>query len=135
MSEEEETRFEQHCLNARVARKLWKTVRIFVSNIVPPEQTVTAAPWYARFFQFSNELWLKSAAVMAAVLLPITGWQQFVIADLTGLHAEYGHPGKRFGKRRGGKGNPLRTPSATVEVTLPSDAEFAFISQYSRRAK
>jgi hypothetical protein len=126
MSEEEETRFEQHCFECASCTEAVEAVRIFVSNIVPPEQTVTAAPWYARFFQFSNELWLKSAAVMAAVLLPITGWQQFVIADLTGLHANTVILARGLEKGAAERAAPLRTPSATVEVTLPSDAEFAF---------
>jgi hypothetical protein len=112
LAEEERARFEQHYFECAECADAVAAGQTFLSHIGPqPSRRV----W-----------WQQPAAAIAALFLAVVGGQQFVIAQLTAPHAnsvifvrplEKGVPYRAY---------TLRTPSATIEVSLPSDATDPF---------
>jgi hypothetical protein len=124
MSEEERIYFEQHCLECITCAKAVESGRIFISNITPPP---APARWRGRILNLiPSGPWLRPAAVMAALWLPVFGWQQFMIADLTGAHANTVILARGLEKGPVENAYPIRTSSATIEFSIPPGSEFSF---------
>ena len=87
MSEDEQITFEQHCMDCEICAEAVEAGRIFISNIAPLPEPEAALPahWFAKLTPALS--WIKPAGLVAVLLLPIMGWQQFVIAELSGVHA------------------------------------------------
>jgi hypothetical protein len=130
MSEEEQMCFEQHCMECETCGEAIEAGRIFISNIAPlPEpEPAHSAGWFERLFKTIPTLpWLKPVTLMAALLLPVMGWQRFMIAELSGLHANTIIVASEGEKSAGDRAvRPLTTESATIEITVPANPQFGF---------
>jgi hypothetical protein len=129
MSEQEQTRFEQHCVECVACAEAVEAGRIFISNIVPMPEHAPSMPWFERLFNWlAGATWLKPAALMAALLLPVLGWQQLAISDLTGAHANTVILARGLEKSAAAEKSAylLTTPSATIEFSITQDLDSPF---------
>lgn len=128
MSEDEQITFEQHCMDCEICAEAVEAGRIFISNIAPLPETETAPPahWFAKWTPAAS--WLKPATLVAAFFLPIVGWQQFVIEDLSGVHASTLIMAQGGQKTAPGNepGRHLTTDSATIQFDVSQYPPFGF---------
>jgi len=128
MSEDEQMAFEQHCMDCEICAEAVEAGRIFISNIAPLPEPEAALPahWFAKLTPALS--WIKPAGLVAVLLLPIMGWQQFVIAELSGVHANTLIVAQD-GQKTTAENEPARrltTDSATIQFDVPADAVFGF---------
>jgi Putative zinc-finger len=111
--EDERTQFEEHYFECETCADAVEAGQIFVGNIRP----VAPAPalW-----------WRQPMAAAAALFLVLAGGQQLFIASLLAPQANTTILAREQVKGGEEKAYPLRTPSTTIEVSLPPDTEFSF---------
>jgi hypothetical protein len=128
MSEDQQITFEQHCMDCEICAEGVEAGRVFISNIAPlPEpEAVPPAHWFAKLTPASS--WLKPAGLVAVLLLPIVGWQQFVIAELSGVHGSMVILAQNAQKSTP-ENEPVRrltTDSATIQFDVSAYPGFGF---------
>jgi hypothetical protein len=113
LSEEEQLGFEAHYFECPTCADAVAAGQAFVTDIRP----VVPPP---------VPLWRHPAAAIATLLFAIAATQQFVIARFMAPHANTVILARQ--RERGAEQKPyaLNTPSATVELSLPPEAEFPF---------
>lgn len=128
MPEEEQVRFEQHCVECKICAEAVEAGRILIMNILPTPQAAPSTPWFEGLFKVvATGPWLKQAVAMAALWLPVLGWQQATISDLMGAHANTAILARAIEKGRAEKSPySLTTASATIELCLQQDPPFPF---------
>jgi hypothetical protein len=107
------TRFEEHYFECVECADAVAAGQTFLTHIRPAASV--RRPW-----------WQQPAAAIVALFLAVVGGQQVVIAQLTAPHANsviFVRPQEK-GSRE--KAHTLRTPSATIEVSVPGDMFFPF---------
>jgi hypothetical protein len=117
MPELERARFEEHYFECGACADAVEAGQAFISNIRPFEPPVVAK-W--------RDWWRQPAAAIAALLLAVAGGQQYVIAGLMAPHANSVILARQLEKGVAEKAYSVRTPSATIEVSLPAEAGFPF---------
>jgi hypothetical protein len=128
MPEDEQLCFEQHCVECPTCADAVEAGRIFIANVAPLSQPESSSSWFSRTFKtVARGPWLKPAAAMAAVCLPVVGWQQFRIVDLGGAHANTVIVARAAEKSAEDKTVlPLKTDSATIEFYVPPAPSYSF---------
>ena len=112
LSEEERAHFEKHYFECTECADAVAAGQTFVNHIRPPS--------------IRRVWWPQPAAAMAALFLAVAGGQQFVIGQLAAPHPNSVIFVRPLEKGAGERAYTLRTPSATIEVSLPGEAEYPF---------
>jgi hypothetical protein len=112
LTEEDRARFEEHYFECGECADAVAAGQTFLTHIGPPP---VRSAW-----------WRHPAAALAALFLAVAGGQQFVIAQLTAPHANSVIFARPLEKGANERAYSLRTPSATIEVSLPEDAGYPF---------
>jgi hypothetical protein len=113
LSQEERIQFEEHYFECPECADAIEAGQTFLTHIQP-------GPLVRRVW------WQQPAAAIAALFLAVAGGQQFVIARLTAPHANSVILARQLEKGVGETPYIVRTPSATVEVSLTGETVYPF---------
>lgn len=113
LSEEEQLSFEAHYFECTTCAEAVEAGQAFVANVRPVAS-------------MRIPIWRQPAAAIAALLFVMLGIQQFLMVGLGEPQANTVILARQ--RERGVEERPytLKTPSATVELSLPPEAEFPF---------
>ena len=113
LSEEEQLSFEAHYFECRTCADAVAAGQALIANVRPVLRS--RAP-----------IWRQPVAAIAAMLVAVAGVQQLVIASLMAPHANTVILARERAKGLENSAYSVKTASATVELNLPSEAEFPF---------